>query len=189
MKTSRVGLRLRLGVWALAALAAPALLAARAHAQAAITPAARAELQAVAGRYPLLEVRVDHGKSAEIIFEDSSLTPDRHARGTWMFGPPVTAAEAAGCPPEKVLGRRIARAFWRSTGRATRIDTITVIVQSVYARAIGPSSLMRVGMIYTRAELEGPWAGDTLSLRSSRAADPRPSHAAHARIPAARFPP
>lgn len=85
-----------------------------------------------------------------------------------MFGPPVTAAEAAGCPPEKVLGRRIARAFWRTTGRATGIDTVTVIVQSVYVTAIGPSSLMRVGMIYTRSELEGAWAGDTLRTRSSR---------------------
>ena len=43
----------------------------------------------------LLGVQVGKGKAAEIVLEDSSLTPDRRDRGTWMFGPPVTPAEAA----------------------------------------------------------------------------------------------
>src|SRR3954471_7775914 len=128
MKTSRVRLQFGFMLSAIASLLLPALVSARVDAQAAVTPAARAEMQAIAKRYPLLEVRLGSGKSAEIVFEDSSLTPDRSARGLWTFGPPVTAAEADGCPPDKVLGRRVARAFWKSTGRRAGIDTVTVLV-------------------------------------------------------------
>ena len=75
---------------------------------------------------------------------------------TWMFGPAVTAAEADSCPPEKVLGRKIARVLFRALNRPAAIQQIVVAVHG----AIGKDRWTGESMYYYREQLEGRWAGD-----------------------------
>jgi hypothetical protein len=88
-----------------------------------------AKLQARTGHYPLVAVTIFAHDSALIVFEDSTYTGNALAAGTWMFGPPVTAAEADHCPPQKVLGRQVARIFWRRGGKDAGLKTVIVRVQ------------------------------------------------------------
>jgi hypothetical protein len=76
-----------------------------------------------------------------------------------MFGPPVTAEEAGGCPPQKVLGRRIAREYWRRQGKAIAIETVIVRVHG----SAGLDRLSYEDMYYGHADLDGPWVGDRTS--------------------------
>jgi len=113
-------------------------------------------LQAKAGPYRVLQVEVFARDSARILFEDSTLTGDAMRAGTWMFGPPVTTAEADGCPPEKVLGRQLARILWRGIGKPTTIERISVTVRGT----IGKDRWSSMAMFYPLFQLNGPWAGD-----------------------------
>jgi hypothetical protein len=128
--------------------------------QAPISSAAiRANLQRVSGPYPVLDIEWFGRDSARIVVEDSSRTTAAVTQHTWLFGPPVTAAEAAGCPPQKVLGRRIARALWRLQAKA-------VDVQQIIVRVHGRSGLDRLSfedMYYGRSDLDDPWIGDRVS--------------------------
>jgi hypothetical protein len=127
-------------------------------AQDVASPKLRAALQEKAGRYPLRDVRVFGRDSALLVFEDSSYSSTAVQRGSWTFGPPVTAAEADRCPPEKVLGRKIARVFWRTAG-------IELGIQQVVIRVHGAGALEQWNfsdMYYYRDQLEGAWAGDPI---------------------------
>lgn len=135
--------------------AAAALLPAAARAQAAVPPALPAELQAVAGPYPVVGVTIVPGAAARVVVEDSSIAAVTVDGPRWMLGPPVTAAEADGCPPEKVLGRRIARALWRGAARQAGADAVVVEV-----RGTGAARFQAVHMYYYRPQLERSWAGD-----------------------------
>ncbi|HVX41361.1 MAG TPA: hypothetical protein VHB25_17485 [Gemmatimonadaceae bacterium] len=121
-------------------------------------PMLRPPLQRVAGPYPIETVEFFRADSARIVVEDSSRTAKAVMDGQWMFGPPVTAEEAGGCPPQKALGRRIARELWRQHGK--RVGLQEVIVR-VHGRA-GADRLSYVDMHYGRAELDEPWVGDRL---------------------------
>jgi hypothetical protein len=120
-------------------------------------------LQAVAGSYPVHDVEFFGRDSVRIDVEDSSRTVSAVRAHAWMFGPPVTAAEAAGCPPQKVLGRRIARELWRS-------QVHTIALELVIVRVHGTSGLDRLSyedMYYRPADLDAPWAGDQLRTPQS----------------------
>src|ERR671934_182481 len=106
--------------------------------------------------YPFRGFRTFGRDSALLVFEDSTMrAEDLHAH-TWMFGPPVTAAEADSCPPEKVLGRKIARVFWRGLGKPTQMQYIMIAV-------VGTKGIDRWTtdiMYFHRPQLDGRWAGD-----------------------------
>lgn len=126
-------------------------------AQAAIaTTALRAHLQSVAGRYPIQDIEFFDRDSARIIVEDPSRTAKAVMEGRWMFGPPVTTEEADGCPPQKVLGRRIARELWRRQGKVSGLEQIIVRVRGTS----GIDRLSYADLYYGRPELDGPWIGD-----------------------------
>ncbi|HSB55708.1 MAG TPA: hypothetical protein VLD58_15210 [Gemmatimonadales bacterium] len=134
---------------------ATALITGPLQAQRPVQPGVVRELQALAGAYPLLAATEYPPDSAVLIFEDSSLAPDHQRPGQWMFGPPVTEEEAAGCPPPKVLGRKLARLLYRRTGKAAPLKTIVVEV-----KAPAPFGQNRARMYYYLQELQEPWAGD-----------------------------
>ena len=128
------------------------------RAQGKNVPAAlRAALQERAGHYPLVEIILFPNDSALLVFEDSSYTGKAVATRTWMFGPPVTEAEADSCPPEKVLGRQIARVLWRRGGKEADLKTVIVRVRGVS----GLDRYSHTDMYYYPSQLEGRWAGDT----------------------------
>lgn len=114
------------------------------------------ELRREAAPYPLIEVVVQHADSAVLVFQDSSFTGAALRSHTWMFGPPTTKAEDDGCPPEKVLGRKIARVFWREVGKSAGLKTVIVRVRGTQ----GVDRLSFVDFYYIPAQLEGPWVGD-----------------------------
>ena len=122
-----------------------------------VSAALRAALQARAGHYPLVEVILLPHDSALLVFEDSSYTGKAVAARTWMFGPPVTEAEADRCPPEKVLGRQIARVLWRLGGKEADLKTVVVRVRGVS----GLDRFSHTDMYYNPSQLEGQWAGDS----------------------------
>ena len=124
--------------------------------QQSIEPALRAQLQSKAGHYPLRNVTTFSQDSVLLVFDDSTLTAASLKAGTWMFGPPVTAAEADSCRPEKVLGRKIARVFWRGVGKPSSLQQIVVRVRGT----VGIDRWTSTDLYYYRAQLEGPWAGD-----------------------------
>jgi len=132
--------------------------------------ALRGRLQRVAGVYPVENVELWGRDSARVVMEDSSRTAKAVLEGRWMFGPPVTSEEAGGCPPYKVLGRRIAREFWRQQGK--RVGVQQVIVR-VHGR-IGVDRLSYADMYYGREELDEPWVGDQPSTPGRRG-EPRVS--------------
>ena len=122
-----------------------------------VSAALRAALQARAGHYPLVEITLFPHDSALLVFEDSSYTGKAVAARTWMFGPPVTEAEADSCPPEKVLGRQIARLLWRRGGKEADLKTVVVRVRGVS----GLDRYSHTDMYYYPSQLEGRWAGDS----------------------------
>jgi hypothetical protein len=128
----------------------------RIGAQQGVSAAVRTALQSRAGRYPLVSVALFGHDSALIVFDDSSYTGKARSAGTWMFGPPVTEAEADHCPPEKVLGRQIARVLWKNGGKALALKSVIVRVRGVS----GLDRLSWTDMYYEPSQLEGPWAGD-----------------------------
>lgn len=66
-----------------------------------VSPTVRAAIQRTAGpSYPLLELTLQKGKAAHLVFEDTALSKAVIDAGTWMCGPSVTTSEADGCPPE-----------------------------------------------------------------------------------------
>lgn len=79
-------------------------------------------------------------------------------RTRWMFGPAVTAAEADSCPPEKVLGRKIARVLFRFLDRPAAMQQIVVAVHGTN----GKDRWTVEDMYYYREQLEGRWAGDLI---------------------------
>ena len=114
------------------------------------------ELRRQAGPYPLMQVSVVRGDSAVLVFGDSSMTGAALTAHTWMFGPPVTAAEADSCPPEKVLGRKLARIFWRAAGKDAQVKMVVVRVHGT----VGIDRFSGTDLYYYPEQLEGPWAGD-----------------------------
>jgi hypothetical protein len=106
--------------------------------------------------YPFVGVQLFGRDSALLVFDDSTLTGTALGAHTWMFGPPVTAAETDGCPPEKVLGRKIARAFWTSSGRPVETQYVIVAVRGTQGR----DRWTYEKMYYQHSQLDGPWAGD-----------------------------
>lgn len=112
-----------------------------------------------AGKYPLVGFRLFGRDSALLVFDDSALTADALGAKKWTFGPPVTAEEADGCPPEKVLGRKIARVFWRGWGRPPETQYVMVAVRGTRGRDRWTVNTM----YYLHGQLEGPWAGDPAS--------------------------
>ncbi len=125
-----------------------------------VLPAAvRTAVANTARTYPLTGVRMFGRDSVLLVFDDSTLTAAPLNAGTWMFGPPVTAAEADSCPPPKVLGRRIARALYRGLGRPSDLEKVIVLVRGT----AGIDRWTAMGMYYYRSELTGRWAGDSES--------------------------
>jgi hypothetical protein len=118
-------------------------------------------LRRSAGSYPLdsaYAVRVD---SAVLVFGDVSLTPAAVEAGTWMFGPATTKAEEDGCPPEKVLGRRLARLLWTYIGKPKELAIVTVRVRGPLVEdALGSATQISEELFYPRFQLTGPWVGD-----------------------------
>lgn len=122
----------------------------------ALGAAQRAAIAGIAGGYPFVGFQLFGRDSALLVFEDSTLTAAASGANTWMFGPPVTTAEADGCPPEKVLGRRIARVFWAGWGRPTQAQHVMVAVRGT----VGRDKWTAVTMYCLPSQLDGPWAGD-----------------------------
>ena len=123
-------------------------------------------IRAAAGKYPLVGINLTVPPytppdappirvPATLTLVDSSLTASALHAGSWMFGPPVTEAEAYGCPAPKVLGRKLARIAWRLGGKAAGLTMVTVEVKGV-----GAERFTSTRMYYYPDELEGPWAGD-----------------------------
>ena len=127
------------------------------------TPALREALQQRAGPYPLDSVVFFGNDSALVVLADSSYTGEKVRAGTWMFGPPVTPEEAGKCPPEKVLGQRIARVLWWHHGADTTLQTVIVRVHGTE----GADRFSSTSMYYYLQQLREPWVGDTL-VRSER---------------------
>jgi hypothetical protein len=113
----------------------------------------RQAIESEARQYPFVGFRLFGRDSARLVFDDSSFTVSALRAGKWMFGPTVTAAEADGCPPEKVLGRKIARALWHGLGKPNDLQYITIAVH-------GSGGFARYTMYYHRSQLDGPWVGD-----------------------------
>lgn len=131
-----------------------------AHSQQASSPAAiQVRLQRIAGPYPVRAIEWFGPDSARVVVEDSTRTASAVLAQTWMFGPPVTADEAGGCPPQKVLGRRIARELWRQEGKRRRAEQIIVRVHG----ATGLDRESFVDMYYGVPDLDGPWVGDKVA--------------------------
>ncbi|MEA3245580.1 MAG: hypothetical protein U9Q74_05435 [Gemmatimonadota bacterium] len=124
----------------------------------AMAPPLRTAVTARAGRYPFDGYALFGTDSVLLVFTDSSYTAAGERAGTWMFGPPVTAAEADGCPPPKVLGRQIARALFRAMGRPPGLQQVVV---SVHGTA-GGDRWSVVDMYFYPEQLSGKWAGDSV---------------------------
>ena len=125
---------------------------------ASMMPALRGAVQAKAKGYPFVGFAFFGGDSALLVFEDSTLTTPALRAKTWMWGPPVTAAEADSCPPEKVLGRQIARSLFRALGQPAGLQQIVVAVRGT----LGLDRWSVESMYYFPAQLTGRWAGDPL---------------------------
>ena len=125
---------------------------------AALSATLRTTVVEKASQYPFAGFRLFGRDSVLLVFDDSTLTGRALETGTWMFGPPVTTAEADSCPPEKVLGRRIARLFWDRSGRPADMQLIMVAVRGTK----GIDRWTVSTMYYPRHQLDGPWAGDDM---------------------------
>ena len=129
-----------------------------------VTSGLYAALQERAGSYPLDSVVLHSSDSALVVLTDSSYTSASVHAGTWMFGPPVTPEEAGKCPPEKVLGQRIARVLWWRLGADTTLNTVVVRVHG----AQGIDRFSSTSMYYYLPQLRDPWPGDTLARRNAK---------------------
>lgn len=99
---------------------------------------------------------------AYVVFQDSTLTTAASDSGTWMFGPKTTVAENDGCPPKKVLGRKIARALWTSLGKPEWLEEVRVVVIGpLVDTSIDEKDQATWTFNYPRFQLTGPWVGDT----------------------------
>lgn len=114
------------------------------------------DLRHEAGPYPFVDAIVQRGDSAILVFQDSSYTAAAINSQTWMFGPPTTKAEDDGCPPQKVLGRKVARVFWREVGKAAALKFVIVRVEGT----TGKDRFSYIDLYYIPAQLEGRWVGD-----------------------------
>src|SRR5215213_5817891 len=121
---------------------------------AALDSALRGAILEKAAAYPFVGFRFFARDSVLLVFDDSTLTDDALTARRWMFGPAVTVAEADGCPPEKVLGRRIARSLWVRWGRPSEIQYVLVAVRGTSGRDRWTAETM----YYPRSQLQGPWA-------------------------------
>ena len=122
----------------------------------ALAPQVRAAIEGRATPYRLEGFRLFAKDSVLLVFVDSSLTAAGLSSHTWMFGPPVTEAEADSCPPEKVLARKIARTFWRSLGRPAGLQYMIVAVRGTK----GPDRWTVTDLYFYKSQLEQAWAGD-----------------------------
>lgn len=114
----------------------------------------------VARPYPM-DSTVQYGRdSILLVFLDSTLTAERSEAGTWMFGPPATKAEADGCPPEKVLGRRIAREVWAALGKPRDLGQVIVRVRGPRVGEESDYTQTEWIFYYPLFQLTGPWVGD-----------------------------
>lgn len=116
----------------------------------------RRGVKAQAPRYRMVGGNVFGTDSILIAFEDSTLTSKGLQDSTWTFGPKPTKAESEQCPPEKVLGRKIARAVWREAGRPASWKMVAIQVRGTgdFEKYTG------VTMFYYYTELAAPWVGD-----------------------------
>lgn len=124
----------------------------------ALDSALRRAVVAKAGAYTFVGAKRFARDSVVLVFDDSTLTSAGVQANTWMFGPPVTAAEADSCPPEKVLGRKIARAFWKAWGRPSETQLVIVAVRGTR----GKDRYTAQYMIYPRRQLTDAWMGDPI---------------------------
>jgi len=131
------------------------------EAPARLSPEVRTAIAGKAAGYPFVGFTRFDRDSVLLVFEDSELTGEAIRAHTWMFGPPVTPAEADSCPPEKVLGRRIARAFWKASGQPEETQAIMIAVRGTR----GADSWTSETMYYWRPQLTAPWAGDPPRVR------------------------
>ncbi len=133
-----------------------------ASSQVPLTSPLRATVQRTAGAYPLTSAIAFGRDSIVLAFADSSLTDRARRTGTWMFGPPTTKAEADGCPPEKVLGRRIARELWRTLGKPSTLKLVIVRIDGPWIEdSTGSQTKESSALYYPRFQLTGPWVGDS----------------------------
>jgi hypothetical protein len=126
------------------------------RAPASLAAQVRAAIEQRAGSYQFEGYRTFAKDSALLVFVDSTLTATALSSRTWMFGPPVTTAEADGCPAEKVLARKIARTFWRSWGRPAKVQYVIVAVRGT----AGPDRWTATFMYFQKSQLAQAWAGD-----------------------------
>jgi hypothetical protein len=131
------------------------------EAQQPIARKVHAQLQRVAGPYPLDSVYALNGDTVVLVLRDSTLTAARADAGTWMFGPPPTKAEEDGCPPEKVLGRRLARIVWTALGKPVDLQLVIVRVRGpLSGNPLESWDQVTEELFYPRFQLTGPWVGD-----------------------------
>ena len=124
----------------------------------ALDPRLRAAVKKQAGPYALDGFAFFGTDSLILIFADSALTRVAHESGKWMFGPPATAAEMDGCPAEKVLARKIARALFRALGRPTKLQQVDIAVRGT----VGIDRWTGIDMYFYPEHLSGKWAGDPI---------------------------
>jgi hypothetical protein len=121
----------------------------------------RAQLQRAAGPYPLDSAYALGRDTVVLVLRDSTLTTAASEAGSWMFGPPTTEAEEDGCPPEKVLGRRLARIVWTELGKPADLQLVIVRVRGpMTGRPLESMRKLTVDLFYPRLQLTGPWVGD-----------------------------
>lgn len=129
-------------------------------------PVAIARIAARAAKPYPMDSAVQYGlDSIVLVFRDSTLTEEREAAGTWMFGPPVTKAEADGCPPEKVLGRRIAREVWAALGKPPTFGVAIVRIRGPRVDNGDESTELEWNFYYPRFQLTGRWVGDSIGAQ------------------------
>ena len=126
-----------------------------------LAPQVRAAIELKAGSYQFEGYRLFAKDSALLVFVDSSLTATGLRAHTWIFGPPVAAAEADSCPPEKVLARKLARTFWRRQGRPAELQYMIVAVRGT----TGPDRWTATSMYFQNFQLAQAWAGDPAPSR------------------------
>jgi len=123
---------------------------------AALDAPVRSAVAAVASGYRLAGYRLFASDSILLVYDDSSLTAAALQAQTWMFGPPTTASENDGCPPPKVLGRKIARELWRQLGKPKTLRQIMIAVRGT----VGKDRWTAETLFYYPEQLDGPWVGD-----------------------------
>ncbi len=119
-----------------------------------------AQVQRAAGPYPLDSAYALGRDTVVLVLRDSTLTTAASEADTWMFGQPTTEAEEDGCPPEKVLGRRLARIVWSELGKPADLQLVIVRVQGPMTGTIESMRKVTVDLFYPRFQLTGPWVGD-----------------------------